>query len=440
MHTADWNLCVIKKAITLLQHCVLSFEELHNIRIAYATYEAADMKGLKLEKRTLLRTLKLVDFETLLSHQDERRSRALDERYLAEEWDFGRERLGSKHMFKGEVVYTEARIQQVTSRVNVADRPHIQDYVRVQTPRVVTPNELDEVQLKIATLQFDIFTLSDNRFEPLAGNDWHEEDKDDDGDDDDISVTWSPERQWSRGIFHRQHRVTVTIKDKTHHVDNTSLSEAAQGLGNAEEFSDGRFYSPPFAGSPPYSTSTPRRANSPVKLSNRKKIRKENDNLMNHYQQNGGHVFDDHTAQSAVNKLSLLAELTDSANIATQNHAGEPKPQIGSENDDEDVSNEEPKAEAENTNTEEQNGNNKYIQFAPDTLDTKPRSVRPSLQSQSSTERLLRQKEFDLDGDTPRKFSFNKVTTRRLLRRVKEDISQELMTRIRTGDTGLKVV
>ncbi|KAK7479561.1 hypothetical protein BaRGS_00029198, partial [Batillaria attramentaria] len=234
--------------------------------------------------------------------------------------------------------------------------------------------------------------------------------------------------------------VTVTIKDKTHHVDNTSLSEAAQGLGNAEEFSDGRFYSPPFAGSPPYSTSTPRRANSPVKLSNRKKIRKENDNLMNHYQQNGGHVFDDHTAQSAVNKLSLLAELTDSANIATQNHAGEPKPQIGSENDDEDVSNEEPKAEAENTNTEEQNGNNKYIQFAPDTLDTKPRSVRPSLQSQSSTERLLRQKEFDLDGDTPRKFSFNKVTTRRLLRRVKEDISQELMTRIRTGDTGLKVV
>nr|KAG5708595.1 hypothetical protein BaRGS_033016 [Batillaria attramentaria] len=31
--------------------------------------------------------------------------------------------------------------------------------------------------------------VSDNRFEPLAGNDWHEEDKDDDGDDDDISVT-----------------------------------------------------------------------------------------------------------------------------------------------------------------------------------------------------------------------------------------------------------
>ena len=55
-----------------------------------------------------------MDFGTLLSHQDQRLSRALDERYLAEEWDFGRERLGSKHMFKGEVVHTEQRIKQVS--------------------------------------------------------------------------------------------------------------------------------------------------------------------------------------------------------------------------------------------------------------------------------------------------------------------------------------
>nr|KAG5704069.1 hypothetical protein BaRGS_017573 [Batillaria attramentaria] len=45
---------------------------------------------------------------------------------------------------------------------------------------------------------------SDNRFEPLAGNDWHEEDKDDDGDDDDISVTirseW-PVVEESSGVY-----------------------------------------------------------------------------------------------------------------------------------------------------------------------------------------------------------------------------------------------
>ncbi|XP_076450399.1 uncharacterized protein LOC143286647 [Babylonia areolata] len=176
MHTSDWNLCVIRKAVKFLALAAVSFEELHNIRVAYATYEASDMKGLALDQRNLLRTLKmchrvispkklmhrvkhmktrleeanriqlyefldlilwcdymehhrdahhvgeaegknrdlyqLVDFESLLSHQDQRRSRALDKRYLAEEWDFGRERLGSKHMFKGEVVYTDQRIKQ----------------------------------------------------------------------------------------------------------------------------------------------------------------------------------------------------------------------------------------------------------------------------------------------------------------------------------------
>ena len=47
--TVPFNLCVSRS----------SFEELHNIRVAYATYEASDMKGLHLDQRTLLRTLKV---------------------------------------------------------------------------------------------------------------------------------------------------------------------------------------------------------------------------------------------------------------------------------------------------------------------------------------------------------------------------------------------
>lgn len=57
--------------------------------------------------------LQLEDFENLLSHEDERRARLLDQQYLAEEWDFGREKHGSKHMFKGEVVFSANRIKQV---------------------------------------------------------------------------------------------------------------------------------------------------------------------------------------------------------------------------------------------------------------------------------------------------------------------------------------
>ncbi|OWF54977.1 uncharacterized protein LOC110466143 [Mizuhopecten yessoensis] len=42
----------------------------------------------------------LVDFEKLLSHHDERLAEKLNNEYLREEWDFGRENLGSRHMFK----------------------------------------------------------------------------------------------------------------------------------------------------------------------------------------------------------------------------------------------------------------------------------------------------------------------------------------------------
>ncbi|XP_025088331.1 uncharacterized protein LOC112560610 isoform X2 [Pomacea canaliculata] len=297
MHTADWNLCVIRKSISLLHRKLFSFEELRNIRLAYATYEASDMKGLRLHPRTLLRTLKmcdrvisplklmhrvkhmrggleeagriqlyeffdlvlwcdrakafhkanvhiettgrekgtfpLEDFENLLSHEDERRARLLDHQYLAEEWDFGREKHGSKHMFKGEVVFSANRIKQtqdqkrkyrhlkteinqsqrrvyrahagsirdrpisapnlstyrtprtaqasraatatavyrsvqrrlhsapftVSAQTQRSGHPTVSQYVRVDTPHVVTPAEIDEVQLKVGNLHFDILTL-----------------------------------------------------------------------------------------------------------------------------------------------------------------------------------------------------------------------------------------------------------------------------------------
>ncbi|GFN78730.1 dynamin-binding protein [Plakobranchus ocellatus] len=175
MHTADWNVCVIKRALYMLEHRVLDFEGLHDVRVAYGTYEHIDMKGLLIHKHILLRTLKmcgrsiaplklmhrikhmkgefeekgriqlyeffnlivwcdlytaydpkdmesssgkeedlfkLVDFERLLSHHDERMAAQLNAQFLAEEWDFGMEALGSKEMFKEPPVYNEARIRQ----------------------------------------------------------------------------------------------------------------------------------------------------------------------------------------------------------------------------------------------------------------------------------------------------------------------------------------
>ncbi|XP_070552060.1 uncharacterized protein [Ptychodera flava] len=59
MHTADYNINVLKKSLKLLEHRFLSFTELNDVRIAYQAYEAGDMKGMIIDKHTLLRTLKL---------------------------------------------------------------------------------------------------------------------------------------------------------------------------------------------------------------------------------------------------------------------------------------------------------------------------------------------------------------------------------------------
>ncbi|XP_069133072.1 serine-rich adhesin for platelets-like isoform X2 [Argopecten irradians] len=163
LHTAEWNMNAIRKSVSLLDHRAITFEGLYNTRVAYQAYEGFDMMGLHIEKQTLLNTLKmcgrsiapmkllnrvkhmthqleekgriqlyefldlvmwccnyenfspediafppgkdrdlfkLVDFEKLLSHHDERLAEKLNNEYLLEEWDFGKEHLGSSHMFK----------------------------------------------------------------------------------------------------------------------------------------------------------------------------------------------------------------------------------------------------------------------------------------------------------------------------------------------------
>ena len=81
----------------------------------------------------------------------------------------------------------------------------------------------------------------------------------------------------------------------------------------------------------------------------------------------------------------------------------------------------------------------KSIQFSADVKDPEESTNKVKLNHQSSSERLLCPKKFDLDTETPRRFTFNKVTTRRLLDRVNDIISPELRSRIKTGDMGLKV-
>ncbi|XP_006818302.1 uncharacterized protein LOC102805544 [Saccoglossus kowalevskii] len=59
MHTADYNVNVLSKALLLLEHKLLSFPELNDVRIAYEAYEGGDMKGMIIDEYTLLRTLKM---------------------------------------------------------------------------------------------------------------------------------------------------------------------------------------------------------------------------------------------------------------------------------------------------------------------------------------------------------------------------------------------
>lgn len=59
MHSADYNINSILKSLTLLNHRLLSFAELHDVRVAFQVYEAGDMRGMRIDQHTLLRTLKL---------------------------------------------------------------------------------------------------------------------------------------------------------------------------------------------------------------------------------------------------------------------------------------------------------------------------------------------------------------------------------------------
>ncbi|KAK3591897.1 hypothetical protein CHS0354_005107 [Potamilus streckersoni] len=177
MHSADWNGCVIRKAVHILDHRAITFEELNNTRLAYQTYEAGDMKGMLIDQNVILRAIKmcgktisplklmhrlkhmrqdfdekdrmqlydfldlvlwcdiylsynpeaflttskemerelfqLMDFDKLLSHHDERVAKRLNEEYLKEEWDFGKERFGGKRATLKEppLICVDSRIQ-----------------------------------------------------------------------------------------------------------------------------------------------------------------------------------------------------------------------------------------------------------------------------------------------------------------------------------------
>ncbi|XP_059161997.1 uncharacterized protein LOC131945035 [Physella acuta] len=182
MHTAEWNARVFVGAIEMLEHKVLDFEGLYKVRIAYATYEHGDMKGMLVNKHVLLRTLKmcgrtiaplklahrmkhmrsqfdergriqlyelfrlllwcdvytaycpldqetasgkddylfkLVDPRRLFSHHDQRLANQLNEKYFQEELDYGKVKLGSRQTFSEPIVKIEIREQQsVVSKQN----------------------------------------------------------------------------------------------------------------------------------------------------------------------------------------------------------------------------------------------------------------------------------------------------------------------------------
>ncbi|XP_022083794.1 uncharacterized protein LOC110975537 isoform X2 [Acanthaster planci] len=61
MHTADYNINTLLKSLKLLNHRLLSFSELNDVRVAFQVYEAGDMRGMVIDTHTQLRALKLCD-------------------------------------------------------------------------------------------------------------------------------------------------------------------------------------------------------------------------------------------------------------------------------------------------------------------------------------------------------------------------------------------
>lgn len=60
----------------------------------------------------------LVAFDRMLTHHDQRLAERLNSEYLADEWDFGQESLGSKRMFKEPPVNDQIRVNQVSCWVS----------------------------------------------------------------------------------------------------------------------------------------------------------------------------------------------------------------------------------------------------------------------------------------------------------------------------------
>ncbi|XP_052226375.1 uncharacterized protein LOC127841534 isoform X1 [Dreissena polymorpha] len=178
MHTAEWNMCVIRRAATILDHHALTYTDLYNIRLGYEAYEAPDMKGMVIDQHKMMRALKmcnlmisplklmhrikhsrdrfdepgrvqlyefidlmlwaevyqsyvpekgyalfemenelfkLVDFDKLLAHHDEKQASRLDARYLKEEWEFPDTKVSKTFKFKDLTVVSGDSRVEVTS-------------------------------------------------------------------------------------------------------------------------------------------------------------------------------------------------------------------------------------------------------------------------------------------------------------------------------------
>ncbi|ELT94310.1 hypothetical protein CAPTEDRAFT_220241 [Capitella teleta] len=98
VHTDEWNVCVINKAVALLDSRIISFDELLAVRVAFQVYEASDTKGMRIDDKILQRALKVDDFDQVLQHYDERLAQKLNREYLQDEWAFSKEKHGSRPM------------------------------------------------------------------------------------------------------------------------------------------------------------------------------------------------------------------------------------------------------------------------------------------------------------------------------------------------------
>ncbi|XP_070200382.1 uncharacterized protein [Littorina saxatilis] len=217
--------------------------------------------------------------------------------------------------------------------------------------------------------------------------------------------------------------ITVTIKNRDQHV--TSSTRRADDVDHTTNNDDNGAQSPSsFRSSRPCVTSTPRQ---------RKPLSNTRTTVGNTSRPGSGNRERTKSAADlpTSNTDSRVQDQILAMNSAYETREDEKTKECGptrqEDGDQEDV----------DTILAGNEGRKKSIHFCPDTRESNAQLI---LKRLSSTERLLRPKKFDLNAEAPRRYIFNKATTRRLLERVHGVISPEMRSRIKKGDTGLKVI